>query len=123
MCVCVWSVGHLGQVLFTAAEAGDAACVLRVVTGTLRVVVVIVYIAVYHFQTLGQRLLTDDVHTGPCRQHTHTHTHTRTRTRLAALVPVLDTFPYLPITAAVLAMKSEATAIGDPQDGRWQITK
>jgi len=25
-------------------------------------------------------------------------------------------------TGAVLAMKPEATAIGDPQDGRWKIT-
>jgi len=28
----------------------------------------------------------------------------------------------LQITAAVLAMKPEATAIGDLQDGRWKIT-
>ena len=29
---------------------------------------------------------------------------------------------YVQTTGAVPAMKPEATAIGDPQDGRWKIT-
>jgi len=35
---------------------------------------------------------------------------------------IAGTAPVVRTTGAVPAMKPEATAIGDPQDGRWKIT-